>query len=150
MDVGQFFGLVGGAYFLVLGLAAAWTVMRALSDGDVAGLSGRVFWALTKTTLFAGFPALLGVLWLLNADAQAHGGSSGIMSRGMGLTVLFVFGALGLVGTWVSAITLGFIGALVVRQLRPLPGALVMLGFISGAPVLFALTTALQARLAPH
>ena len=151
MDGGQLFGLIGGAYFFVLGAFAAWTAMRAVSEEDAEGLSGRVFRSLTKTTLCCGLPALLSVLWFLNDDARARGGGdSGIMSRGMGLTVLFVVGALGLLGTWVGAITLGFIGSAVVKTLRPLPAALVMLGFISGAPVLLALTTAVQAGLAPR
>jgi hypothetical protein len=144
MDVGQFLGMVVGAYFFVLGAFAAWTVMRALSDGDGARLAGRVYLTLTKTTFFVGFPALLGALLLLNAEASGDG-HSGIMSRGMGLTVLFAIGALGLLGAWVSAITLGLVGSLVVKNLAPLPAALVMFGFVSGAPVLFALTTALQA-----
>lgn len=149
MDVGQLFGLVAGLFFLALGLSAAWAALRALSEDDAAGLSGRVFRALTATTFLVGFPLLLGVLWFLNADARAHGGGeSGIMSRGMGLTVLFVFGGLGLVGTWLSAITLGFVGAVVVKQLRPVPAALVMLAVVSGAPVLFALTAAVQAMAA--
>ena len=70
MDVGQFLGMVVGAYFFVLGAFAAWTVMRALSDGDGARLAGRVYLTLTKTTFFVGFPALLGALLLLNAKVE--------------------------------------------------------------------------------
>lgn len=141
MDVGQLFSLVIGVYFLLLAGFAAITTARALEEEDRAGLALRVFASLTKTTVFLGLPALIAVLIFLNSES-APGQGSGIMSKDMGLFVLFLVGALGLFALWVGAITLGFIGAAVTRNLRPMVGAGVIFLFIAGAPLFTALTTA--------
>lgn len=67
------------------------------------------------------------------------------MSKNMGFFVLFLFGSLGLLALWIGAITLGFVGSAVARNLRPMVGAGVVFLFISGAPLLTALTAAASA-----
>lgn len=145
MEVGQLFAFVIGAYFLLLAGFAAITAAQALEEDDGAGLPMRVFWSLTKTTLFLGLPMLIGVLIFMNSEAK--GGDSGIMSKGMGLFVLFLLGALGLLGLWIASITMGFLGAALTRNMQPMVGAAVLFFFISGAPLLMigvAATTAAQ------
>lgn len=144
MDVGQLFSILLAGYFLLLAGFAALTTAQALEQDDGANLPMRVFWSLTKTTLFLGFPALIGVLVFLNSESVGSG-NSGIMSKNMGFFVLFLFGSLGLLGLWVGAITLGFIGSAVARNLRPLVGAGVVFVFITGAPLFMALVTAVTA-----
>lgn len=144
MDVGQLFALSIGVYFLLLAGFAAITTAQALEEDDGAGLPMRVFWSLTKTTAFLGFPALIAMLVFLNSESTP-GQGSGIMSKDMGFIVLFIFGALGLVALWVGSITLGFIGTAVARNLRPLVGAGVLFLFVGGAPVFMAAVTAATA-----
>lgn len=149
MDVGDFFGRIIGVYFFVLGAFAAMAAAQALEDDDAEGLPSRVFKSLTKTTFFLGFPGLIGVLLFLNSQTTGSG-NSGIMSKNMGFFVLFLFGALGLVGLWVGAIVMGFIGSAIAKSLRPMVGALVVFAFISGAPVFTALVSVVTAHQRPH
>lgn len=144
MDVGQLFALLIGTYFLLLAGFAAITAARALEEDDRAGLPVRVFWSLTKTTGLLGFPGLIALLAFLNSQS-GPGQGSGIMSKDMGFFVLFLFGSLGLLGSWVGAITLGFIGSAIARNLRPLVGAGVLFLFVAGAPLSMALVTGVTA-----
>ncbi len=144
MDVGQLFALLLSIYFVLLAGFAAITTATALEEGDSAGLARRVFWSLTKTTLFLGFPGLIGLLMFLSSESGA-GSDSGIMSKNMGLFVMFFFGSLGLLALWVGSITLGFLGAAVTRNLRPTVAAGVLFVLVSGAPLLVIASTALAA-----
>ncbi len=152
MDVGQLFGLVIAAYLVVLAGFAAVTTATALSEDDGDGLSGRIFRSLTKTTVFLGFPGLIATLMFL--ESQSTGGDTGgIMSKNMGFFVLFLIGALGLLGVWVGSITLGFIAGAVARTMRPMVGAITVFFIVSGAPLLMAgvgAVTSLQQAAARH
>lgn len=144
MDAGQLFGLIGGVYFLLLGGFAAITAAQALEEGDGAGLGMRVFRSLTKTTLFLGVPTLIAVIALLAHESR--GGGGGIMSRDLGLFVLFFAGLLGLLVLWTGSITMGFVGAAVARNLSPWGGALAIFLFVGGAPVLMSAVTSFHAH----
>ena len=145
MDVGQLFGLLISVYFLLLAGFAAIAAASALEEGDGAGLAKRVFWSITRTTIFLGVPGLIGVLVFLSSDAGHGSGDNGIMSKNMGLFVLFFAGMLGLFALWVGSITLGFLGAALARNLRPMVGAALFFFLISGAPLLMIGVTAVTA-----
>jgi predicted ATPase len=47
---------------------------------------------------------------------------------------------------WLAAITLGFVGTALVRNMRPMAAAGTLFLIVSGAPILMALTTAVTAE----
>lgn len=143
-DPGQLFASLAGGYFFLLASFAAITTAQALEEDDGAGLPRRVFWSLTKSSLFLGLPGLIGFLMFLNHDAGGRGGG-GIMSKDTGLFLLFLAGCGGLVLLWLCAITLGFIGSTVVRNMRPMAGAGLLFLFVCGAPVLSSLLSVYSA-----
>ena len=142
MDPGQAFGLVGGIYYLLLGGFAAITTAEALEEGDAAGLGTRVFRSVSKTTVFLGVPTLIGMLALLASESRGDGG--GIMSRDMGLFVLFLVGALALLFLWCGAVAMGFLGVALARRLRPGVGALTVFLCVSAGPLFMATIATVQ------
>lgn len=140
MDPGSMMAFGCAAYFLLLGGFAALATARALEEGDAEGLARRVFVSLTRTTFLLGLPGLIAFLAFLNSESRGQGG--GIMSRDMGLFVLFVLGFLGLFAIWTAAITMGFVASLAVKTMKPRIGAAVMVAFLAAAPSLAAMTYA--------
>jgi hypothetical protein len=130
-------------YFLLLAGFAAIAAVTAIQDGERAKVGEVVFWSLTKTSIFLGVPALIGFLVFLNSQSTGDGGG-GIMSRNMGLFVLFFLGSLGLLVLWVGGIIVGFVGAALARNLPPLAAGAVVFGAVCFAPVAAAGMVALS------
>lgn len=143
IDLGQLVSLCGAIYMTLLGGFAAITAATAIEEDDAENLAKRVFWSVTKTSLFLGLPALVAVMLFLNG--QAGSGSSGIMSKNLGLVVLIGIGLVGLFALWLGAITMGFIGAAVAKKFRPMVAAIVVFLFIAAAPLLIAASVQLSA-----
>ncbi len=140
LDPVTLFASAVGIYFLLLAGFAAITTAQALEEDDRVGLPMRVYWSLTKTTLFLGLPALIALLILVRANA-GPGQGSGIMTNDTAVFVFFFVGALGLLIAWLGAITLGFVGSAIARNLPPTLGAGVLFLIVCGAPALIAVTT---------
>ena len=137
MDVGQWMAAVAAAYLCLPAAFAALTTARYLSNDLGDELGNAIFRSVTKTTVFIGLPTVIGFLVFLNADASGSG-SGGMMSRNMGLFILFMIGAFGLAAVWVGTLVMGFIGAAVARRMQPLVGAAVVFAFCTGGVPLFA------------
>ena len=78
MDPAQLAATAISIYILLLSGFATLAAIRAISADEQDQLAMRVFWSLTKTTLFLGLPMMLGFLGFMGSQMSPN--SSGIMS----------------------------------------------------------------------
>lgn len=122
-------------YVTLLAGFAAVAATRAVEEDDRPSMGARVSRAVNRATLWLGAPALAGLVWLLAAQA-GPGQGSGVMTRDVGLCVVLVVGALGLLVVWVATTAMSLVSVAVARQLPATAVGLVVFAFTScGAPV---------------
>lgn len=139
MQVENPIGTAVSVYVTLIAGFAAITASTAIEEDDRENLPRRVGRSVTKTSLALGVPALLAFLYLLLSESKP--GSAGIMSRELGVCILFVIGLAGVFGVWLGTFVMGLLGGAVAKNLGALPAALVVFLFTSGgAPLMLVLT----------
>lgn len=134
--------IVAGGLFFAFAFFPARAAYRCIREERETELGAVVIRSITRTVFGWGSLALIGGLILLNAASTGSG--SGIMSKQMGFAVLLFFGALALLGYWVSAMLVGMIASALVRRLPAPTAALLMFLCISFTPLVAAALYALE------
>ena len=128
-------GIYVNAVLLALAFFPARAAYVCARDGERAQMGNAVFWSVTKTTLFFVVPAWGLFLAILGSEG-GHGDGGGMMSKSMGLGLLFFVGCLGLMFVWAVALCVTLFAVLIARNLPPKAAAVIIFGSIAFVPIL--------------
>lgn len=141
MPIEAILGSAANVYLMLIAAFAARTAWVAVQQDDRENLSSRVGSSVTLANLVLGLPALLGFLSLLLHESKP--GAGGIMSREMGVCILFVIGLVGVLAVWFATFVMGKVGAAIARNVDAVAAAAVVFVFTSaGAPLMLVLVFA--------
>jgi hypothetical protein len=145
LDVGQVIGGAISAWLSIIAGFAAISATRAAEEDDRQNMTARVSRTVSFSTLGLGCLGLVGAIVAL----YSGGTDSGMMTRGGLSFFMVIFGLAGVIGLWVGALVMGFVGCAVAKNLPPLLAGLAVFACTSlGAPAFFVLS--LLGRLVPH
>jgi hypothetical protein len=145
LDVGQVIGGAVSAWLSIIAGFAAITATRAAEEDDRQNMAARVSRTVSFSTLGLGCLAVLGAVVAL----YTFGSEGGMMSLGGLSFFMVIFGLAGVIGLWVGALVMGFVGCAVAKNLPPLLAGLAVFACTSlGAPAFFVLS--LLGRLVRH